>query len=189
MRVRVPPRAYLLLKFMLYTGNGDYGTTGLWGDGNRYEKDSPMFHALGSLDELNSFLGICKHKTSHRSIIKNLEKIQHHLFIIQAELAGSNKQILDTHIISMEVLIESIDDILPPITTFLLPGGTEISAYLDYGRTLARRAERDVIAVTRLKEISQESKTYLNRLSTLLYALARYMNYVHQATETPPNYK
>jgi cob(I)alamin adenosyltransferase len=182
---------------MFYTKKGDDGTSGLWGTGKRLPKHHIIFEALGSLDELNSFLGICKVTAEKKGIALQkskpfsgiLKNIQYHLFTIQAELAGTDKKMKEKSVQELEALIATIEQQLPPIKTFLLSGGTELSPLLDYARTLARRAERRVLAAASKKTISKHTHAYLNRLSTLLYALARLANEKQGVREQPPTYR
>lgn len=183
-------------EFMLFTGKGDDGTTKLFGScpGKRISKTSPIVLALGDLDELNSFLGICKIKTENIKIdnfnVKDLiQTIQENLFIIQAELAGADKTITQEKIIEVEDVINNIEKQLPEIKSFFIPGTSELASLLDYARSLSRRAERSVLeAANTEQKISDSTKAYLNRLSSILYALARLVNYKLGKTENKPSY-
>lgn len=171
---------------MLYTGKGDDGTTTVFGARDRISKDAPVIEALGALDELNSWLGVCRVEAGERGTV--IAGIQHTLFIIQAELAGAPKTVSTEAVTALSGLINTIETALPPITTFFLPGGTPLAARLDYARTLARRAERRVIAARETRSVGAETIAYLNRLSSLLYALARRENVESGITEEPPHY-
>lgn len=177
---------------MLYTGKGDKGTTKLFGcDQKRISKSALVIEALGSLDELNSFLGICKAKAeAGGETAAHIEDAQHALFSVQAELAGSDKRIDAARVTETEETINKIEKTLPPISSFFLSGGTELSAHLDFARTLARRAERRVVAAkeAREAEIADTTLSYLNRLSSLLYALTRQENKKRGIKEMPPHY-
>lgn len=159
-----------------------------------------MAEALGTLDELDSFLGICKVKSAKLDLgvgsqFKTFGELTHwiqeNLFIIQAQVAGASKVMDGSKITIMEGIIDNIEKVLPPIKTFFIAGGDEISATFDFGRTLARRAERRVIAVSDEgpSKISAEALSFMNRLSSLLYALARLSNAKSGITEESPNYK
>jgi len=195
---------------MLYTRKGDGGTTGLfsakggpasgWGCDQRISKSSNIAEALGSLDEINSFLGLLKIKTGgvyfslpkkRISVPDTIDHIQQDLFIIQAQIAGAEKVIAPEKIIWLEEIIDSIEKKLPPIKTFFVPGGTELSALSDVARTIARRAERRVIAVSDEGKIivNKESLAYLNRLSSVLYAFVRNFNRIAFIKEETPKYK
>ncbi len=197
---------------MLYTRKGDDGTTGLFNCDQRFTKNSDIAEALGSVDELNSFLGLCKVKSSTNNFVFNkqhvdeiVNNIQQNLFIIQAELAGADKHITQEKIIEIEKVIDEIGNTLPPISSFFVSGGTELAAMFDIARTVARRAERSIVAVyvqcvgkteqydknriKNYKEIHQHTLAYANRLSSLLYALARFANHVGGVDESSPTYK
>ena len=179
---------------MLYTGKGDDGTTYFFGSKTRFAKDTPLAEALGTCDELVSLLGFVKVKIrSERSLIG---EVQQNLFIIQAELAGADKKIVEQKVKDMEERINAIEKKLPPIKTFFVPGANEKSALYDLARTVARRAERRVVALnpeTRFRNqvsgISKWSLAYLNRLSSLLYALARLHAQKGGKVEKKPHYK
>jgi cob(I)alamin adenosyltransferase len=185
---------------MLYTRKGDSGTTKTFGCDQRISKSSLVAEALGSLDETNSFLGIARAKTSDMSFkigtgeIKFSElvlEIQQNLFIIQAEVAGSDLSITEEKIKKAENIVDEIEKVLPPIKSFFISGATEIGAIFDFARTLSRRAERRVVAVKEEGKIklSIETMSYLNRLSSLLYALARISSHLEGEEEIKPEYK
>lgn len=165
---------------MLYTRKGDTGTSGLFGTKDRFPKNSPIYEALGTLDELNSLLGVC-YALSRRedleipfSIPPLIRAIQQHLFIIQAELAGAEKYITQNQIDELENMIDRFEEKAGNPHSFVIPGSTEFAGFLDYARAVSRRAERAVIAAHEIHTLSQTTYAYLNRLSSLLYALARY---------------
>jgi cob(I)alamin adenosyltransferase len=189
---------------MLYTGKGDGGTTKTFGcDQQRISKSSELPEALGTLDELNSFVGLAKVKASRdhdpkvqigkraRSTSAILADIQETLFIVQAEVAGAPKKVGKAKVTETELITDTLEKLMPPITTFSVAGGTELSATLDVARTLARRAERRVIAVTELglRTVSPNTKAYMNRLSSLLFALARFANESAGIARQTPKYK
>lgn len=189
---------------MLYTKKGDNGTTKLWNcpQGSRVSKSELIFEALGTVDELNCVLGYAKvlaRKKGHSILIKKdkvsyediIEKIQQILFSVQAELGGSPIHVKEEHVAYLESLLFEVETILPPINSFIVYGGGETGAFLDFTRTVARRAERLVIAVHEDKQklIHSETLKFLNRLSSALYALARYANYEGGFTEKKPDYK
>ena len=184
---------------MLYTRKGDDGKTKTFSCDQRISKSSAIAEALGTLDEINSFLGLCKMKSEKDNFIlpnstkvaKEIKNVQNNLFIIQAELAGSSMSMTKEKVEEVEMIIDSIEKELPEIKSFFVSGGTELAVYFDISRTIARRAER------RVTEVSEEGKTkvgeftkaYLNRLSSLLYALARLSNHKFGITEESPDYK
>lgn len=184
---------------MLYTRKGDLGDTGLFGCDQRISKSSKIAEALGTLDELNSFLGICKVKSATFgesaasqgwNFVEILESVQQNLFTIQAEVAGADKYLNEQSIREIEELIDKAERELPPIKSFLLAGGTELSANFDFGRTIARRAERRTVEVLDESRISLGEHTlpYLNRLSSLLYAMARLSNVFSGINDKSPKY-
>jgi cob(I)alamin adenosyltransferase len=177
---------------MLYTGAGDDGKTKLFDcDQWKISKSSEIPEALGALDELNAFLGFVKvHAADSPRIALAIRETQENLFIVQAEIAGANKEIEKSAVKNIEDLINEIEKEISPIKNFSIAGGTELSALLDVARTLARRAERRVIAVHEMntRKISDETMAYMNRLSSLLFALARLANHQTDIEEESPHY-
>lgn len=178
---------------MLYTGKGDGGTTKLFDSpsGVRVSKASEMAEALGTLDELNAFLGFVKMCTADSPRIGSmLRTVQEKLFIVQAEVAGADKCLVRADVEEVEKIVNDIEQEIPSLKGFSIAGGTALSALLDVARTLVRRAERRVVTVTEagLREVSSETKAYLNRLSSLLFALARLANYLAGVAEENPKY-
>lgn len=177
---------------MLYSGKGDSGTTTAFGcDQERMSKSSELPEALGALDELNAFLGFVKMSaTAEPRIVTILRNTQETLFTIQAEVAGADKRVGEDAVKDVEKLVNSIEKEIPPLKGFSIAGGTELSALLDVARTLARRAERRLIAVEKagVQILSPEIKAYMNRLSSLLFALARLANHLAGVTEENPRY-
>jgi len=181
---------------MLYTDTGDDGTTKLFHcDQQRISKSSEIPEALGALDELNAFLGFVKVRAVAEPLIFDvLREAQETLFIIQAEIGGVERKIGANAVKDVEELIGKIEKEIPPITGFSISGGTELSALLDVARTLARRAERRLVAVkdkmdkSDLSKISSETLAYMNRLSSLLFALARLANHLAGISEELPHY-
>ncbi|MEX0934158.1 MAG: cob(I)yrinic acid a,c-diamide adenosyltransferase [Candidatus Paceibacterota bacterium] len=183
---------------MLYTGKGDEGTTKTFGCDQRISKSSSVAEALGTLDEINSFLGLCKVKSGEhnftfeeKSFSSIVHTVQSNLFIVQAELAGAPKEISKEKVKEIEDIINNIEKELPPITSFFISGGSEVAALFDVARTLARRAERRVVGVCEEHNncVGTHTRAYMNRLSSLLYALARYANYLAGEKEEAPDYK
>jgi len=178
----------------LFTGKGDDGTTYFFGSKERFAKDTPLAEALGTCDELGSLLGYLKARgrTSKRRTdledAEAIEGVQQNLFIIQAELAGADKRITEEKVRDMERVINNIEKKLPPIKTFFIPGANEISALYDLARTVARQAERRVVHLG-AKHLSAHSLAYMNRLSSLLYAKARYHAQKGGKVEKKPHYR
>ncbi|MBU6370627.1 MAG: cob(I)yrinic acid a,c-diamide adenosyltransferase [Patescibacteria group bacterium] len=182
---------------MLYTRKGDNGTTKTFGAKERISKSSPAAEALGSLDEANSYLGVLKkmcvgntEKIRGETVPAILHRVQNDLFIVQAEIAGADKALPDGETEFLEGIIDAIEKTLPPIKSFFIPGADEISAHFDFARTLVRRAERRIVAVHDEKIVAAKPETlrFLNRLSSLLYALARHAAHIAGTPETPPTY-
>lgn len=183
---------------MLYTRKGDNGTTKTFGCDQRVSKSSTIAEALGSLDEINSFLGFCKVRAhKEKLLVSKLEAgqiihdIQKNLFIIQAELAGASMSIDEEKVKELETIVDSIEKELPLIKSFFISGGTELASLFDIARTITRRAERRVIAVADEGKIDIKpfTKAYLNRLSSVLYAFARLSNFRAGISEESPDYK
>ncbi|MES2314570.1 MAG: cob(I)yrinic acid a,c-diamide adenosyltransferase [Patescibacteria group bacterium] len=185
---------------MLYTRKGDAGTTKDFksGPGERKSKSSCQTEALGALDELGAFLGLAKLKSAEATWLVDGKKpadivlwAQNALFTVQAEVAGADKRVGQAKVTEMEAWIDWTEKELPPIKTFFISGGTELAALFDVSRTLARKAERRVVAGTEIKEFVLDPATlaFLNRLSSLFYALARLTNHKSGITEQPPSYK
>ena len=184
---------------MLYTRKGDNGTTKTFGCDQRISKSSMIAEALGSLDEINSYLGFCKIKVrKEKLLVQNkisgdgiIHNIQKNLFIVQAELAGASMSIDEEKVKELETIIDSIEKELPPIKTFFISGGTELASIFDIARTISRRAERRVVGVAEEKKtpIKKSTLAYLNRLSSLLYAFARLANHRAGIDEESPDYK
>ncbi len=189
----------MMLAMALFTGKGDDGTTKLFdsGPGKRATKASPIFECLGMLDELNTLVGWCKVAcppdliAQERPVKIILHDVQDHLFTIQAEVAGAPKSIPLSSVEMLGVLINRIETEMPPIKTFLVPGGTELSSRLDIARAVSRRAERRLVTLHESGErlVSESSRAYANRLSSLLYALVRLANHRAGVSESPPSYQ
>jgi cob(I)alamin adenosyltransferase len=169
----------------IYTKTGDKGDTGLFG-GGRVPKDDPRVEAYGDVDELNAALGVVRAVEIMPRIDEVIVPIQRDLFSIGALLATpdlekmhdhlTKAQIDDNRIKSLEKSIDECDRELEPLKAFIVPGGTPKSAALHLARTICRRAERRVISLQHKTEIPQIVIVYLNRLSDLLFTLARVAN-------------
>lgn len=200
---------------MLYTRKGDKGDTSFFGCNQRFLKNSALVEALGSIDEINSLLGICKAKSGKIKIKisgKNIflteiiEQIQQDLFIIQANLAGADKKITAEKVKYLENIIDEIEKQLPLIKNFFVSGGSELSALFDYSRAVSRRAERKAVALAESGKnktlprseltigssttgVTAETLAFLNRLSSVLYAIARILNFKAGKKEKTPLYR
>lgn len=180
---------------MLYTRKGDDGTTILYrlkktGKTERVKKTAAVVEALGCLDEVNSFLGLCKARLADGELSEIVHSLQQRLFIVQAEVAGSDKAITSDNVAELEAVADRFEQELPPIKSFAIAGETEASALFDVARAQARRAERRVTEAVEKGEatISEPTRSYLNRLSSVLYALARVANHRAGVKEHPPDY-
>ena len=171
----------------LYTRTGDDGTTGLFG-GTRVDKDHPRVEAYGTVDELNACLGLaaCCRPTDAwgRRLLEILGQVQSRLFDIGADLAtppGSKheekiERISADHVREAETWIDRIDSENDPVRNFILPGGTELAGRLHLARAVCRRAERRLVNLNRSEPVNTQTLIYLNRLSDLLFAMARRAN-------------
>ena len=158
----------------IYTRTGDDGTTGL-GDGSRVAKDSVRVEAYGTLDELNSTIGMLLAVPElPQDVSTCLTEIQHELFDMGGELCIPGHQAITAeHVSRLEKSLDEFNDALPPLKEFILPGGGPASAACHFARTVARRAERRVWTLAAAEGVSPEVPKYLNRLSDLLFVLAR----------------
>ena len=172
----------------VYTRTGDDGTTALFG-GGRVAKSHPRISAYGTVDEANAALGMARAALPHRErsaadvrVDGLLQRLQNELFVLGGDLASPGDvsypvpRIEADHVAGLEAEIDALTEDLPPLKNFVLPGGTPTAAALHLGRTVARRAERLVVETATLEEVSLESIHYLNRLSDLLFTLARWVN-------------
>jgi len=157
----------------IYTKTGDDGSTGL-GDGSRVAKDSPRVDAYGTVDEANSTIGLVLASDVPDDVRTLLTAVQHQLFDLGGELCiPGHAAIFDADIERLEHHLDAYNDPLPPLKDFILPGGGEAAARCHIARTVVRRAERETVALSRLEAVRPEAIRYLNRLSDLLFVLAR----------------
>jgi cob(I)alamin adenosyltransferase len=160
----------------IVTRTGDSGTTGL-GDGSRVAKDSPRIAAIGGVDELNSTIGVLLAEALPAAIAQCLIGVQHDLFDLGGELSiPGYRSINDAHIARLESDVERFNADLPPLKEFILPGGARAAAQAHVARTVCRRAERSLVAAAASEAITDLSRIYLNRLSDLLFVIARALN-------------
>ncbi|UCE88208.1 MAG: cob(I)yrinic acid a,c-diamide adenosyltransferase [Pseudomonadota bacterium] len=157
----------------IYTRTGDDGTTGL-GDGSRVDKDNPRVEAYGTVDELNSVVGMVLAHDLPEAIRACLTNIQHELFDLGGELSMPAHQfITDAQVTALEAAIDTFNAELPPLKEFILPAGGPATSTCHLARAVCRRAERQTLALARREEINRTSLRYLNRLSDLLFVIAR----------------
>jgi len=160
----------------IYTRTGDDGTTGL-GDGTRFAKDDPRVEAFGAIDELNSFLGLLRAQELPPSIQAMLTTVQHELFDLGGELCVPDRAVLqDAQVARLEKSLDELNAPLAPLKEFVLPGGTNVAALAHVARAVCRRAERRLATLARQRSVNPVSVRYLNRLSDLLFVLARSLN-------------
>lgn len=161
---------------IIATRTGDDGTTGL-GDGSRIPKDALRIAALGDVDELNSVLGVLLTESLQPDITADLTAIQNDLFDMGAELCiPGHTAVTEDHIARLDARLAHYNATLPPLREFILPGGTRGAAQAHVARTVCRRAERAVVALARSENVNPPVRQYLNRLSDLLFVLARCIN-------------
>jgi cob(I)alamin adenosyltransferase len=179
----------------IYTRTGDAGDTGLFG-GRRVPKDAPRVEAYGTVDELNASIGVARACPGDETTGDLLAVIQNDLFVLGADLAtpleagervGAREvpRVRADHVARLEQEIDRLEEELPPLDRFILPGGSERGALLHLARTVCRRAERHVVALARAEPVSPETVRYLNRLSDLLFVLARRVNQQAGIPELP----
>jgi cob(I)alamin adenosyltransferase len=165
----------------IYTKKGDRGETALYdplaASTKRISKDSARINAIGAVDELNSSLGIAISGSSDKTLKALIKEVQNNLFNIGAILAGAKVTFTSPKTKKLEKIIERLEAKLPVLKTFIIPGGSETAARLFFARALVRRAERALVALNKAEEIKPEVLIYINRLSDLLFMLAREQNF------------
>ncbi|HTO70328.1 MAG TPA: cob(I)yrinic acid a,c-diamide adenosyltransferase [Myxococcota bacterium] len=166
----------------IYTRGGDTGETSLFG-GERVKKSAPRVAAYGEVDELNSVVGVARAELGHDDLRAKLETIQSSLFDLGGELAtpGAARErkgprVADADVAELEAWIDALETELEPLRNFILPGGSRAASFLHLARTVCRRAERAVISLAECEEIDALLVRYLNRLSDLLFVMARAVN-------------
>ncbi|HET9085389.1 MAG TPA: cob(I)yrinic acid a,c-diamide adenosyltransferase [Candidatus Limnocylindrales bacterium] len=168
----------------IYTKTGDEGLTGL-GGGRRVPKDSARVRAYGTVDELNSAIGVALAFGLSDRLVAELATIQNELFDLGSDLCWPSDDerreriptVRPDHVEKLERLIDELNDTVGPLTNFLLPGGSPSAAQLHLARTICRRAEREAITLSREEPIGELVLPYLNRLSDALFVMARYENH------------
>ena len=167
----------------IYTRTGDDGTTGL-ADGARLPKDHVRIEAIGSVDELNACIGLLRAQALGQDIDRSLAGVQHRLFDLGGELAMPDTELLsDARTLELEQMLDLANADLPALHEFVLPGGNEAAARCHLARTVCRRAERDLLRLSRSESVNSASVRYLNRLSDLLFVYARVLARRHGGIE------
>jgi len=162
----------------VYTKTGDDGTTSL-ANGERLSKDHPRMAVLGSLDETNSAIGLALAESVTEEIKTTLQKVQHTLFDMGGELATTDKElglVSEDNVTFLESAIDELNESLPSLEEFILPGGSKAAAQLHHARTVCRRAERDLVTLNRTENVSGLHLKLINRLSDFLFVAARFQN-------------
>ena len=175
----------------IYTRTGDDGTTGLIG-GSRVKKYDTRLEAYGTIDELNSYIGLIRSLYREEQVDLILEKVQNKLFVIGAKLASesSNQMIVkqlpcsERDILLLENEMDRMIALLPQLNNFILPGGSQSNAFCHIARTVCRRAERRIVELADKEEIDSVLIKYINRLSDYLFVLSRMMSFDLKAPET-----
>ena len=164
----------------IYTKTGDDGTTGLIGN-KRVKKSNPRIATYGMVDELNAALGIVLSSKLGKDVRDLLTKIQNDLFVVGADLANPNlnnksNRVTSEMVLFLEKEIDRLEKKLPPITFFILPGGNLVASQVHLARAICRRAEVNVVNLSEVDKINNECLVYMNRLSDLLFVVARTIN-------------
>jgi cob(I)alamin adenosyltransferase len=160
----------------IVTRTGDGGTTGL-ADGSRLPKDALRIEAIGAVDELNSSIGVLLAEDLPQEVRACLTDVQHDLFDLGGELSIPGHAVMtEAHAARLETLLEGFNTALPALREFVLPGGSRAAGLAHVARTVCRRAERRLVALSRQETIAPALLHYLNRLSDLLFVLARVLN-------------
>ena len=176
----------------IYTKGGDKGETGLFG-GERVPKNSPRIEAYGTIDELNSYIGLAITETKSKEVQELLNNIQNRLFTVGSDLATPLNEKTEKYDIprvskeffeAAEKQIDKFENELEPLKNFILPGGSRAAAELNICRTVCRRAERRVVALNASSKIGENIIIFLNRLSDLFFVLARYENMISGIPDT-----
>ncbi|MFA1612224.1 cob(I)yrinic acid a,c-diamide adenosyltransferase [Halobellus rubicundus] len=175
----------------IYTGRGDEGMTDLR-DMSRVSKTSARIEAYGTVDEANAVIGTAR-PTGYDDVDETLERVQNHLHIVQADFANPTPEeddpvVTAEHVEELEDAIDEADEELEPLTSFILPGGSESGAALHHARAVVRRAERRAVALAADEPVNEEAIRYLNRLSDALFVFGRLVNARDGVPEESPSY-
>ena len=172
----------------IYTKTGDSGTTSLFG-GKRLSKDDTRVEAYGTVDELNSLLGIILAENPQAEVSKKVTRVQNELFVLGSDLSAPYgvktklPRITKSYVNRLEKEIDRMEKSLPRLKNFILPGGSPIGSKLHLARSVVRRAERSIVAISEKERINLNAQIYINRLSDWLFVLARYVNKLENQQE------
>jgi cob(I)alamin adenosyltransferase len=161
----------------IYTRTGDAGETGT-ADGSRVSKDDKLIHAQGDIDELNSFIGLVASQVDDTDLNLLFNRIQHDLFNVGAEISMSQPLISSNDVAFLEQQLDEYNVTLAPLEEFILPGGGETACLCHVTRAVCRRAERNLVSLQEQQSLSAELLAYVNRLSDLLFVLARVLTQI-----------
>ena len=175
----------------VYTGRGDEGMTDLRAD-SRVSKTAPRIEAYGTVDEANALIGTVR-PTGYADVDERLERVQNHLHVVQAEFAtpdpdDADPRVRADHVDRLEAWMDEADEELDPLQSFVLPGGSDAGAKLHHARAVVRRAERRAVALAAEEPVNDRAVVYLNRLSDVLFTLARLVNKRDGEREESPTY-
>ncbi len=175
----------------IYTKTGDKGETGLFG-GPRVSKSSKRIEAYGTIDELNSFIGLAITEIKNEAVLLLLQKIQNRLFTVGSDLAAPDREkelniprVSKDFYLEIEQAIDKFESELSQLKNFILPGGSKGAAHLHICRTISRRAERRIVALNKEENIGENIIIFINRLSDLFFVLARFENKSSNIPDTP----
>lgn len=167
----------------IVTRTGDKGSTGL-ADGSRRDKYDARIHCLGEVDELNATIGVALSHLEDEQLRTILFSIQHDLFDIGAELCQPGKQLIEaSYVDALEAAAEQYNEPLPPLKEFILPGGSQVVAFMQLSRTVCRRVERSLHTLAKSETLNPVTAQYINRLSDLLFILARHVAFANDGRE------
>jgi cob(I)alamin adenosyltransferase len=167
----------------IYTKRGDAGETTLFTKGSKVSKDSLRICAIGAVDELNSFLGVVVSFSEDKRLNSKLKGIQGDLLTVGSILGVSDLKFYNSKTKKLEKEIDELEQKLPKLANFIIPNGTKIASLLHYARTVSRRAEREVVALSKIEEVKPQILVYLNRLSDYLFMLARNENHKSEVAD------
>jgi len=167
----------------IYTRLGDYGQTSIY-TGARFKKHSLIINAIGNIDELSSYVGLCRAYIKKNKEVDNiLHEIQNDLYKITCNLAGAEKEFSENEVKKLEEIIDEYDSKLPEIKAFIIPSGNKEATHLHVARTICRRAERKLSVINENEGMYSIEFMYLNRVSDVLFVLARFLNKKNKTKE------